>query len=90
MDDYLDSVESTERVFKRWKELAHLPHLVGLKLINSASNVPNLADRIDGSPQPIELKFIASSVKESACPWVEMRTQQLYPSYESRYLQYSD
>ena len=48
MDDYLDSVESPERALKRSKELLHLLHLGGFKLTKFVSNVPNLADRIDG------------------------------------------
>ena len=56
MDDYLDSVESPERALKRSKELVHLPHLGGFKLTKFVSNVPNLADRIDGSTQSTEPK----------------------------------
>ena len=65
MDDYLDSVESTERALKRSKELMHLLHLGGFKLTKFVSNVPNLTDRIDGSPQPTKPKVIASSKEES-------------------------
>ena len=66
MDDYLDSVESPERALKRSKELAHLLHLGGFKLTKFVSNVPNLADRIDGSPQYTEPKFFASSKEETS------------------------
>ena len=66
MDDYLDSVESPERVLKRSKELVQLLHLGGFKLTKFVSNVPNLADRIDGSPQSTEPKVIASSKEESS------------------------
>ena len=51
MDDYLDLVESHKRALKRSKELVQLLHLGGFKLTKFVSNVPNLADRIDGSPQ---------------------------------------
>ena len=50
MDEYLDLVESPERALKRSKELVHLLHLGGFKLTKFVSSVPNLADRIDGSP----------------------------------------
>ena len=63
--DYLDSVESSERALKRWKELAHLLHLSRFKLTMSVNNVPNLADWIDGSPQSTEPKVIASSKEKS-------------------------
>ena len=66
MDDYLDSVESTERALKRSKELVHLLHLGGFKLTKFVSNVPNLADRNDGSTQSTEPKVIASSKKNSS------------------------
>ena len=66
MDDYLDSMESPERALKRSKELVHLLHLGGFKLTKFVSNVPNLADRIDGSPQSTEPKVIASSKEESS------------------------
>ena len=65
MDDYLDSVESHERALKKSKELVHLLHLGEFKFTKFASNVPNLAGRIDGSPQSTEPKAIASS-KEDA------------------------
>ena len=66
MDDYLDSVESPERALKRSKELVHLLHLGGFKLTKFVSNVPNLADRIDGSTQSTEPKVIASSKEDSS------------------------
>ena len=56
MDDYLDSVESTERALKRPKELVHLLHIGGFELTKFVSIVPNLADRIDGSTQSAEQK----------------------------------
>ena len=65
MDDYLDSVESPERALIRSKELVHLLHLGGFKLTKFVSNVPDLADRIDGSAQSTEPKVIVSSKKES-------------------------
>ena len=43
-----------------------LLHLGGFKLTKFVSNVPNLADRIDGSPQSTEPKVIASSKEESS------------------------
>ena len=66
MDDYLDSVESPERALKRSKELVQLLHLGGFKLTKFVGNVPNLADRIDGSSQSTEPKVIASSKEESS------------------------
>ena len=66
MDDYLDSVESLERALKRSKELVHLLHFGGFKLTKFLSNVPNLTDQFDGSPQSTELKVIASSKEESS------------------------
>ena len=66
MDDYLDSVQSPERTLKRSKELVYLLHLGGFKLIKFVSNVPNLADRIDGSTQSTEPKVIASSKEDSS------------------------
>ena len=65
MDDYLDSVESPEEAFNRSKDLVHFLHLGGFKLTELVSKTPNLADQIDGSPQSIEPKTIASS-KESS------------------------
>ena len=46
--------------------LVHLFHLVGFKLTKFVSNVPNLADQIDGSPQSTEPKVNASSKEESS------------------------
>ena len=66
MDDYLDSVESTERALERSKELVYLLHLDGFKLTKFVSNVPNLADRIDGSTQSTEPKVNASSKEDSS------------------------
>ena len=66
MDDYLNSVESPERALKRSKELVPLLHLDGFKLTKFVSNVQNLGDRIDGSPQSNEPKVIASSKEESS------------------------
>ena len=60
MDDYLDSVESPEKAINRSKELAHLLHLGWFKLTKFVNNVPNLADRIDGSLQSTEPRVIAS------------------------------
>ena len=66
MDDYLDSVESPERALKRSKELVHPIHLGGFKLTKFVSNVPNLADRIDGSTQSTEPKVNASYKEDSS------------------------
>ena len=66
MDDYLDSVESPENAINRSKELVHLLHLGGFKLTKFVSNVPNLADRIDGSPQSTEPKVIVSCQEDSS------------------------
>ena len=52
----LDSVQSPEKAINRSKELVHLLHLGGFKLKRFVSNVQNLADRTDGSPQPTEPK----------------------------------
>ena len=65
MDDYLDSVESSERALIRSKEMVHLLHLGGFKLTKFVSNVPDLADRIDGSARSTEPKVIVSSKEES-------------------------
>ena len=65
MDDYLDSVESPERALIRLKELIHLIHLGGFKFTKFVSNVPDLADRIDGSAHSTEPKVIISSKEES-------------------------
>ena len=61
MDDNLDSVESPERALIMSKELVHLLHLGGFKLTKFLSNVPDLADQIDGSAQSTEPKVIVSS-----------------------------
>ena len=66
MDDCLDSVESTERALNRSKELVHFLDVGGFKLTMFVSNVPNLADQIDGSPQSTEPKLLASSMEKSA------------------------
>ena len=66
MDDYLDSVDSPQRALKRSKELVHLLHLSGFKLTKFVSNVPNLADRIDGSPQSTKPNITASSKEDSS------------------------
>ena len=66
MDDYLDSVESPEIAINRSKELVHLLHLGGFKLTKFVSNVPNLADRIVGSPQSTEPKVIVSCQEDSS------------------------
>ena len=63
MDDYLDSLESPQRALKRLK---HIPHLGGFKLIKFVSNVPNLADQIEGSPQSTEPKLVESCMEESS------------------------
>ena len=65
MDDYLDSVNSPQKDLNRSKELLHLLHLGGFKLNKFLSNVPNLADQIDGSPQSTEPKVIAGFREES-------------------------
>ena len=65
MDDYLNSVESPEKASNRSKELVHL-HLGGFKLTKFVSNVPNLADRIDGSPQSTEPRVIVSCQEDSS------------------------
>ena len=66
MDDYLDSVESPEKTIYRSKELVHLLHLGGFKLTKFVSSVPNLANRIDGSPQFTEPKVIVSCRQDSS------------------------
>ena len=65
MGDYFESVEMPERALNRSKELVHLLHLGGFKLTKFVSNLPNLADQIDGSSQSKEPKVIASSKEES-------------------------
>ena len=66
MDDYLDSVESPEKAINRSKELVHLLHLGGFKLTKFVSDVPDLADRINGSPQSTEPKLIVSCQEDSS------------------------
>ena len=66
MDDYLDSVEFPEKAINRSKELVNPLHLGGFKLTKFVSNVPDLADRIDGSNQSIELKVIVSCQEDSS------------------------
>ena len=66
MDDYLDSVESPEKAINRSKELVHLLHLGGFKLTKFVSNIPNLADGIDGSSQSTEPKVIVSCQEDSS------------------------
>ena len=56
---------SPERALIRSKELVHLLHLGGFKLTKFVSNVPDLADRIDGSAQSTGPKVIVSSKEES-------------------------
>ena len=58
-------MESPERALIRSKELVHLLHLGGFKLTKFVSNVPDLADQIDGSAQSTEPKVIVSSKEES-------------------------
>ena len=50
----------------RSKEIVHLLHLGGFKLTKFVSNVPNLADRIDGSSQSTEPKVIVSCQEDSS------------------------
>ena len=66
MDDYLDSVQSPEKAINRSKKLVHLLHLGGFKLTKLVSNVPNLADRTDGSPQSTAPKVIVSCQEVSS------------------------
>ena len=66
MDDYLDSVESPERAINISKEWVRLLHLGWFKLTKFVSNVPDLADRIDGSPQSTESKVIVSCQEDSS------------------------
>ena len=61
VDDYLDSVKCLERALNRSKILVHLLHLGGFNFTKFVSNVPNLADQIDGSTPFTEPKVIASS-----------------------------
>ena len=78
MDNYLDSVESLERALIRSKELVHLLYLGGFKLTKFISNVPDLADRNDGSAPPTEPKVIVSSKEETmqalGLKWVHNNT----------------
>ena len=53
-------MEWSEKVINRSKELGHLLHLGGFKFTEFVSNVPNLADQIDGSLQATEPKLIPS------------------------------
>ena len=59
-------MESPERARNRTKELVHLLHLGAFKLTKFVSNVPNLDDPINGSPQPTEPKVTSSTTKESS------------------------
>ena len=59
-------MESPEKAIYRSKELVHLLHLGGFKLTKFLSNVQNLADRIDGSPQSTEPKVIVSCQEDSS------------------------
>ena len=61
MDYYLDSVESPERALNMSKQFVNLLHLVWFQLTKFVSNVPDLADRIDGSAQSTDPKVIISS-----------------------------
>ena len=65
MDDNLDSVESPEKDINRSKELVHLLHLSGFKFTKFVSNVPNLADQIDDTPQSIEPRVIVLCQEDS-------------------------
>ena len=65
MDDYLDTVESPKRILIRSQVLVRLLHLGGVRLTKFVSNVPDLADQIDGSDQSTEPKVIISSKEES-------------------------
>ena len=58
-------MESPEKTNNRSKELLHL-HLGGFKLRKVVSNVPNLADQIDGSPQSTGPKAIVSCQEDSS------------------------
>ena len=66
MDNCVDTEESPEKVINRSKELVHLHHLGEFKLTKFFSNVPNLARRIDGSPQSSEPKVNASFQEDSS------------------------
>ena len=65
MDDYLDSVESPDRALIRSKVLVDLLHLSWFKLTKFVSNVPDLADRIDGFAQCTGPKVVVSAKEES-------------------------
>ena len=65
MDDYLASVESSEKALIRSKELVQFLHQGGFKLTKFVSNVPDLADQIDESAQSTEPRVIVSSNEES-------------------------
>ena len=71
MDDYFDSVESPKRALNISKQFVNLLHLVWLILTKFVSNVPDLADRIDGSAQPTDPKVIISFKEE----WKHVLTQ---------------
>ena len=82
MDDYLDSVESSESALKRSKVLVQLLHLGEFKLTKFVSIVPNLADQIDGSLHSTEPKAIASSKGGTfACARLEMGSHKRYSSW---------
>ena len=65
MGDYLDLVESPASPLIRSKELVHLLHLGGFKLTKFVCNIPDLADRFDGSAQSTEPNVIVSFKEES-------------------------
>ena len=65
MDNHLDPVQSPEKATNRSEELVHLLHIGGFKLTKFVSSVPNLAVRIDGSPQYTEPKVIVSCQEDS-------------------------
>ena len=64
-DNYLDSGECPEKTINRWKVLVHLLLLGVFKLTKFVSNVSNLADWIDASPQTTEPKVIVSCHEDS-------------------------
>ena len=66
IDEYLGSVKSPEKAINRSKEMVHVLHLVGFNLTKFVSNVPNLADRTDDSPQSTEPKVIVSCQEDSS------------------------
>ena len=59
-------METPEKATNRWKEMAQLLHLCGVKLTKFLTNVPNLADRIEGSLQSTEPKVIVSCQEDSS------------------------